>query len=1125
MEEKKSKYSPLSSLQDIAIKKPKIEWEEAKQNINERYQILSVLGQGGQGIVWEVYDSITQREVALKQSNLTQKKHIFLQEVTLQTSFHHSSIPPIFEIHDGEIPYFTMHKIDGVKLSDFLYMLHELPNKNLRLRMMVKDLTLRDLMHIFRGICDVVRYLHERNYVHRDLKPQNILIDSDYKVYLIDFGLTTITEEAKDLCGTKNYVDPRYLFESQKSKRVDIYALGMILLSMTTATSYQFINNSWQFFPYNKNVDLDLSLREYLKAIETLQIMLPKCSKPLSKNISIHGISRIYQHAVGVNKNGVLEKSTAVYSSIENLQKDIDSLLNFEDGVAFRQTMSVKIDKVLRRYPKSVTTIFLLLSFSIFTFISFSNNYLQNQKKFRTTLKANNIETTISHYQKYSFLYKKELQWLSDYLKFKNAMKDIRFAFYSSYMIKPFYDRMPLYSDQPMMQASRILKLAQEIFQLAEIVETQAIQCDENINYFFYRQNFPAQKAEIHFIKKMTMFLGKYVSQAKIKIIMEDLGQEISYLTNPNLQLSIYFVTRNVQAVKKFTEKFPSFAWGHMVRAVQLFCEKKYDQSRLASVSCIALNPQQYFPYLLMSLSCFEDKEKANQYLLRIQQKNNDHLYLLKGDIYFYHRMYSKAFNNYNSAIKINPNAKGYFRRGNTHLFLNNINLAIKDFSWALRISDQPSFYLQRGLAHFYQKNYSAAISDFNTVILLEPNNSEGYIRRSDIHLAQNLYSKAIKDLNLAIEKNPLNEQSYLKRSEIYAAKKKYDLAITDISSAIKLQPQQSNFYQKRAHLYLQSQNFEQVIVNLNVVLQKNRNDWESIYLRAICYLKQQNIEHAFSDFSNIINNGPSHALAHYQRGTIYAQKNKYALALLDFKIALKISPNYAPVYIEQAKIYALRNDFVRAIESLDQLLILNPNHDLALYTRGVTYIKYKQFVKAIRDFDVLIQNDKTNTKAYYQKAIVLWKQTDLEKALENFRQVVQLDPQYKEAYYFQGLVYIQMNKWQDAVKQLDKALKIDKSYRDAIFQRGIAYLNLPNIAKAHRDFSSIFYLPEYRKLSYFYLACIYALQGKKIEALSLLEESINLGMKDLDLIKKQQELKNISKTPEYIKLLKKLAK
>ncbi|BBM84667.1 serine/threonine-protein kinase [Candidatus Uabimicrobium amorphum] len=1118
-----SKYSLLSSLQDISLKKPQIEWDEASRVIDKRYKILRMLGRGGQGIVWEVYDEVTKREVALKQCSAARDPRLFLEEVTLHASFHHESIPSIFEVHEGDLPYFTMRKIDGIKLSEFLHALHGLPNANPKLRMMVNHITLRELMHIFYDICRVVCHLHEKNYVHRDLKPQNILIDSEYKIHLIDFGLTTSPENVKEICGTKNFVDPRCLFETKKSKRIDIYALGVILLAMTTSRSYRSIEGDrWEFFPYDTNIDLRLSLKDFLKQIESLRIQLPACDKSLKRDVTSKGIERIFQHCLGIDRRGFLCSRTFVYPRAEDLCKDVESLLSRKDGIAFRQPLATKLSKLLRQYPKSVTAFLILIVFSVAVAMSMRSQYLHSYEEAEQALRQDNPSRALAVYQNYSWFYTREKKWLQEYMLFQKLLKNARFAFYNSYMIKPFYERLPFYDYKNMTQISRLLKLYQQIQGVTLSIEQNIQYCNPSVNYFFYQQNIAAQRKEITFLKRMAIFSGEYITSEKAQGILEDLNVAFPGKTNKYLELSVYFVTRNQKALKAFVEENPSLYWGHAVRAIQLLCEEKWNESQSVSLACVALDPKHFFPYLLVVLSSIEDAETAKKFLAKMNQfkEKNAYFYLLLGDIYFYHSMFVKAQEQYSAALNIDPSANAYFRLGNVQLSLQNFTAAIEDFSWAISISQQGKFYRQRGTAYLKNVAYQEAIDDFVQAIALEPNLSEGYIAKSLVHLAQKKYSAAMQDLGMAVRKNPQNWRGYIYRADIYILQEKHDLAIADLNKALQLQPNDVEIRRKRASVYAKQQQYNLAIADVNVVLQLNEKDVQSREIRGLCYLKKGNFEAAFRDFNFVINNHKSRASTYSHRGTTYMQQNRYALALADFDNATQLDKNYLPAYTQKVEIFVRLKEFTKAITVLDRLLNIQPDSKNFRYQRANVYVQQNRLTEAITDLNFLIENNAQDLEAYLQRGLVYLKQKMFVEALRDFQHITKNNSESEQGYYLSGIALSQMKKWKEASTSFDNAISLNDAYKEAIFHRGIAFLNLGVVEKAHRDFSKVFYIEKYRSSAYFYLACVYALQNKKMEACSLLEECLRSKSISIEQVQKEDKLRSIRKTTRYRNLM-----
>jgi tetratricopeptide (TPR) repeat protein/predicted Ser/Thr protein kinase len=193
--------------------------------INDRYRLIAVLGQGGMGAVYLAYDSVLERDVALKlMSNPrlgTEGRSRLLVEAQTVAKLKH---PNIVTVHDaGEFegqPYIVMEYVEGVTLNEY------------------EADGLEDIIEITRQICAALQHAHDQNIVHRDLKPENVVIEPDGSVRLMDFGLalstsSRMTEEGM-ITGTVFYMPPEQAFGYEVTPQSDLYSLGVILYELTT---------------------------------------------------------------------------------------------------------------------------------------------------------------------------------------------------------------------------------------------------------------------------------------------------------------------------------------------------------------------------------------------------------------------------------------------------------------------------------------------------------------------------------------------------------------------------------------------------------------------------------------------------------------------------------------------------------------------------------------------------------------------------------------------------------------------------------------------------------------------------------------------------------------------------
>jgi serine/threonine protein kinase len=204
----------------------------------DRYHIIGKLGTGGFGSVYKAsdtqraYDLVAIKEICLRGLPLRERMDAtdaFHREADLLSQLAHSNLPRFYEQHcKHEQWYLIMDFIEGETLEDYL---NKIPNKRL---------PLSEVLGIGLQLCDVLEYLHTHQppIVFRDLKPSNIILTPEGKVYLIDFGIARFFKpgQAKDTIalGSLGYAAPEQYGRIQTTPRADIYSLGAVLHQLLT---------------------------------------------------------------------------------------------------------------------------------------------------------------------------------------------------------------------------------------------------------------------------------------------------------------------------------------------------------------------------------------------------------------------------------------------------------------------------------------------------------------------------------------------------------------------------------------------------------------------------------------------------------------------------------------------------------------------------------------------------------------------------------------------------------------------------------------------------------------------------------------------------------------------------
>jgi serine/threonine protein kinase len=199
--------------------------------IADRYEVIEELGGGGMGSVYKVFDRKINDKVALKLIRPeiafdTKTVERFNNELKLARKVTHRNICRLYDLGEhGKLHFITMEYVSGQDLK--------------RMIRMTRQLSIGTAVAIARQICEGLAESHRLGVVHRDLKPQNIMIDSEGSVKIMDFGIArslyskgvTMTGV---LVGTPEYMSPEQAEASDVDLRTDIYALGIILFEMVT---------------------------------------------------------------------------------------------------------------------------------------------------------------------------------------------------------------------------------------------------------------------------------------------------------------------------------------------------------------------------------------------------------------------------------------------------------------------------------------------------------------------------------------------------------------------------------------------------------------------------------------------------------------------------------------------------------------------------------------------------------------------------------------------------------------------------------------------------------------------------------------------------------------------------
>lgn len=231
------------------------------KRIGGRYEVLRGIGEGGMSKVYLAHDIILDRDVAIKVlnydfANEQDLKKRFQREALSATSLTHPHIVNIFDVgEDEELHYLVMEYIDGQTLKKYIQTNGPLQT--------------HEAVNIMKQLVSAIANAHHNGIVHRDIKPQNILMDAEGNVKITDFGIAmalsaTAHTKTNSIIGTVHYLSPEQARGGMATKKSDIYSLGIVFYELLTGE-----------LPFSAETAVAIALKHLQEETPSVRIAFP----------------------------------------------------------------------------------------------------------------------------------------------------------------------------------------------------------------------------------------------------------------------------------------------------------------------------------------------------------------------------------------------------------------------------------------------------------------------------------------------------------------------------------------------------------------------------------------------------------------------------------------------------------------------------------------------------------------------------------------------------------------------------------------------------------------------------------------------------------------------------------
>jgi len=266
----------------------------------ERYQIIEELGKGGMGRVYRVLDKKLKEEIALKLIKpeiASDKKTVerFSNELKIARKIGHKNVARMFDLNEEQgTHYITMEYVRGEDLK--------------KLIRKMGPFSAGQAIPIAKQICEGLGEAHRLGVVHRDLKPQNVMVDEGGNARIMDFGIARSLESkgitgAGVMVGTPEYMSPEQVEGKEAGQSSDIYSLGVILYEMVTGR-----------VPFEGDTPFTIGVKHKSE--------MPKAPKDLNAQIP-EDLCSVIMRCLEKDKEKRYQSSGEVRSEMENIQKGI----------------------------------------------------------------------------------------------------------------------------------------------------------------------------------------------------------------------------------------------------------------------------------------------------------------------------------------------------------------------------------------------------------------------------------------------------------------------------------------------------------------------------------------------------------------------------------------------------------------------------------------------------------------------------------------------------------------------------------------------------------------------------------------------------------------------------------